>query len=45
MVFQRTIYFENENEQTIQLELKEGTWINSESDELKIKYILYISFF
>ncbi len=36
---------ENKNEQTIQLELKEGTWVNSEIDELKIKYILYISFF
>jgi hypothetical protein len=36
---------ENENEQTIRLKLKEGTWVSSESDELIMKNILYISFF
>jgi hypothetical protein len=28
---------ENENEQTIRLKLKEGTWVSSESDELIMK--------
>ncbi|MEZ7506207.1 hypothetical protein [Flavobacterium sp. Arc2] len=36
---------ENNNEQTIQLKLKEGTWVNSRVEELKMKNILYISFF
>lgn len=36
---------ENNNEQTIRLKLKKGTWVNREMDELKIKNILYISFF
>ncbi|MBC5840597.1 hypothetical protein H8R23_04195 [Flavobacterium sp. F-380] len=35
----------NENEQTIQLELKEGAWVTNDSDELKMKNVLYISFF
>lgn len=36
---------ENENKQTIQLKLKEGSWVTNESNEIKMKNILYISLF
>lgn len=36
---------ENENNQTVQLELQEGTWVSTANTELHLKKILYVIFF